>query len=237
MSDKEFEIDKQLHAVSGYGKCTFLLCAAVGLIVLYPVGSNSTLGEVIYIATSAIVYIAGVYLIGMTSRSVYFIAGVALAASILELVSIRQKNEMLFVFSIVFSTIFYTVIVKHIMKYILLRGPITADKLHGATAVFITLAFLWTGIYVVIEILQPGAFAFADEKNLGDPWRYYDLLFFSFNTLITLGYGDISAISDYARMMSILQQTAGVFFVAVLIARLAGVNLPRGPSSGGGGRG
>jgi hypothetical protein len=158
------------------------------------------------------------------------IIGVVLSASLLETVSIYSNNQSLFNLGIGFSTLFYLLIIKRILYYIFVRGPITADKLHGAIAVFITLAILWTGIYTLVENLWPGSFEFPTEKKVGDPWRYYDLLFFSFTSLTTVGYGDIVPISHHARVLAILEQLIGVFFVAVLIARLAGVYPPHVPA-------
>ena len=229
MLDDQKLDDDLLGSVAGHGRCTFLLASLIGLIVIYPFGANSRLGEVIFIVMGVIIYVAGIYVIAPKRGQMFFIIGVALAASLFEIVSIYFKSEFLFNLSIIFSTLLYLLIIRHILHYILIRGPITADKLDGATAVFITLAILWAGIYALVENLQPGSFKFPAEQNVGDPWRYYDLLFFSFTSLTTVGYGDIVPVSDQARMLSILEQLVGVFFVAVLIARLAGVYPPHVP--------
>ena len=226
MAPNKESTDVRLRAVSGSGRCTFLLASLIGLILLYPIGADSWLGEIVFIITSAIVYVAGVYVIAPERHTLAVIAGIALVASALEMTSIFLGEEMLFNLSIVFSTALYLLIIRHVLLYIFAHGPITADKIHGATAVFITLGFMWTGFYVLIENLQPGSFSFASERSLGDPWRFYDLLYFSFTTVTTVGYGDIAPVSHYARMLSILEQIVGVFFVAVLIARLAGVYIP-----------
>ena len=224
--DDEGPADQVVGALSGYGRCTFLLVALIGLIILYPLGANSRLGEILFIVMGALVYIAGIYLIARDYKSTVLVVAIALAASALEIASILLGREALFNMSVIFSSLLYLAITRHVLHYILIRGPITADKLHGATAVFITLAFLWTGFFVVVENMEPGSFAFPDDPTIGDPWRYYDLLFFSFTTLTTVGYGDIVPVSDYARMLSITEQIVGLFFVAVLIARLAGAYLP-----------
>ncbi len=228
----EEKVDEDLlSAVAGYGRCTYLLVSLVALIVITPFGVDSKIGEMLLIVMSAIIYVSGIYVISSNRRILFLIIGIAGITVFLRIASLPGESKFLYNLSIVTSTLLYVFITKHILRYILTRGPITADKLHGAMAVFITLGFLWTGIYVLVENLQPGSFIFASEAKLGDPWRYYDLLFFSFTTLTTTGYGDITPTSPFTHMLSVLEQLVGVFLVAVLIARLAGLyqsRIPRG---------
>lgn len=235
--EKNVEINEEkvdedlLSAVAGHGRCTYLLVSLVALIVISPFGADSESGEMLLIVMSALTYVGGIYAISPDRRILYLIIGIACVTVFLEMASLIGKSEFLYNLSIVTSALVYIFVTKHILHYILIRGPITADKLHGAMAIFIILAFLWAEVYVLVENLQPGSFSFATEKNVGDPWRYYDLLFFSFTSLTTTGYGDITPISPFTHMLSVLEQLVGVFLVAVLIARLAGLyqpNMPRG---------
>ena len=220
-------VDQDLvHAIRGGGRCTYLLLSLIALIVITPFGSDSEAGGMLLIVMRTLIYVSGVYFIASRSRILFLVIGIAITTSFLEIASLFSlfgNIEFLYNSSIVSATLLYIYFTKHILNYILIRGPVTADKLHGAMAIFITLAYLWTDIYVLVENLMPGSFSFATEPNLGDPWRYYDLLFFSFATLTTTGYGDITPTSEFTRMLSVLEQIVGVFMVAVLIARLAGI--------------
>ena len=60
-----------------------------------------------------------------------------------------------------------------------------------------------------------------------DPHAFYRLLYFSFTTLTTAGYGDITPVTDQARSFVMIEQFSGVFFVGILIARLAGLYPPQ----------
>jgi hypothetical protein len=72
---------------------------------------------------------------------------------------------------------------------------------------------------------MPGSFAVGGAR-LGEPKEFVHLLYFSFTTLTTTGYGDITPVSDEARSLVIIEEFIGVFFVGVLIARLAGLYPP-----------
>jgi voltage-gated potassium channel Kch len=87
------------------------------------------------------------------------------------------------------------------------------------------LAFLWAFFYALIESFTPGSFALGDA-NLGEPSGFMHILYFSYTTLTTTGYGDITPISDQARSFVIIEEFVGVFFVGILIARLAGLYPP-----------
>jgi hypothetical protein len=108
-----------------------------------------------------------------------------------------------------------------VQRYIMKRGPITADKLHGALAGYIMLAFLWAFIYALVESVRPGSFAPA--VGTAESGAFFHLLYFSFTTLTTTGFGDITPVTDQARSFVMIEEFAGVFFVGVLIARLAGL--------------
>ncbi len=94
------------------------------------------------------------------------------------------------------------------------------DSLCGAVAAYFLIAAAWAVSYRVIEVVAPGSFSFpgGNLEALGG-----QLLYFSLTTITTLGYGDITPVSPFARMWSTLEATAGVLYVALLIARLIGL--------------
>jgi hypothetical protein len=121
--------------------------------------------------------------------------------------------------------LFLAIAIGEVLGYILRRGPITADKLHGALAGYIMLALLWAFIYGLIERLSPGSFG-PNRIDLGKPGAFFQLLYFSLTTLTTTGFGDITPMTNQARSFVMVEEFAGLFFVGVVIARLAGVYPP-----------
>ena len=77
----------------------------------------------------------------------------------------------------------------------------------------------YSNAYVLIELLLPGSFEITREtRNLTE--LHFELLYFSFSTITTTGYGDITALTRPARMLGMLQSVTGVFYLAVLVSRL-----------------
>ena len=93
---------------------------------------------------------------------------------------------------------------------------IDLNLMAGTLAVYMLLGVTWAVCYDLMEEISPASFDLPDEDQYS---RWNQLLFFSFTTLTTLGYGDITPASALARIMSVIEAMTGTLFVAVMIAR------------------
>ena len=98
-------------------------------------------------------------------------------------------------------------------------GRITFHRLQGAVVIYLSLATIFASIFGLIWELNPSAFI-----NLltpaGDPEEVATMLYFSFTTLTTTGYGDITPVDPFARSLANLESVIGQFFLAITVARL-----------------
>jgi hypothetical protein len=83
---------------------------------------------------------------------------------------------------------------------------------------------MWTFIYRLIEILYPASFAIAHSKLLNAENIY---LYFSFVTITTLGYGDITPIGSQAASLAILEAVTGQMYLVVVVAWFVGMHVSR----------
>jgi len=93
---------------------------------------------------------------------------------------------------------------------------VTAQRVQGAVAAYLLLGLAWAAAYAFVAALAPGAFATARPESTHS--RSY--LYFSFVTLTTLGYGDITPVHHAARSLAMLEALTGQLYPAILIARL-----------------
>lgn len=100
-------------------------------------------------------------------------------------------------------------------------GPVTQVRIQGAIAVYLLFGFLWAHVYHILLLRQPGSFAFQG----GEPSTPADWIYFSYVTLTTLGYGDITPVRPVARILSISEALTGQLYLAVLIARLVAMEI------------
>jgi hypothetical protein len=111
---------------------------------------------------------------------------------------------------------FYLYVFFGTIRYLFHDDRVTTDELYAIGAAFTVLAWAFAFIYVAVEIIWPGSI----EPLSHGTGRFFDLLFFSFTNLTSVGLSDIQAVGSHAKSVVILEQVAGVLYVAMVISRL-----------------
>jgi len=78
---------------------------------------------------------------------------------------------------------------------------------------------IWANLYSIIELLHSGSFQLVESFSSPQDLKL-NMIYFSFTTLTTLGYGDITPLSPYARSFANLEALIGQLYPAILLARL-----------------
>jgi hypothetical protein len=211
----------RIMAGSG-GPCTYLLVSLLGLILLFPYLQEGFVGRTSLGILFSLVLLASSFVATQTRRTFAFKLGLALIGVALQWVALWSANRTALGLAALAFTASLVVAIGGVLRYVLKHGPITADKLHGALSGYIMLAMLFALIYAVIELTHVGSFG-PQRLDFAHPGDFFELIFFSLTTLTTTGYGDIVPITNQARSVVMIEEFAGVFYVGVLIARLAGL--------------
>jgi len=150
----------------------------------------------------------------------YFRVGMVLAAIgvIFNIVAVGQSSSLFQVASLLSLFAFLLVSVSYTMKQVIFGTELNTNRLVGAVCVYLLLGVLWALAYAFLELLAPGSFN-GIEPATTTSW-HNNWFYFSFVTLTTLGYGDITPVSSAARSLAYLQAIAGQFYIAVLVAGL-----------------
>jgi hypothetical protein len=111
-------------------------------------------------------------------------------------------------------------VVWHLLRFILRAPSVDVDVLCASVSVYLMLGLIWTIAYWLVDEIVPGAFAFNTTAGAKESMRGFNAFYFSFITLSTVGYGDITPVSRVARMLAAMEAMTGLLYVAVLIARL-----------------
>lgn len=101
---------------------------------------------------------------------------------------------------------------------------VTSTTLWEAVSVYILIGLTWASVYAIVEMVDPGSFE--DTSLPGAAMTFPTLIYYSFVTLATLGYGDIVPMTQEARGLVIMEVLTGVLYMAMLISRLVGTWRP-----------
>src|SRR5436190_17133689 len=111
-------------------------------------------------------------------------------------------------------------VVGNLLRFVLRAPSVNTEVLCASISAYLMLGLLWTMAYWLVDQLTPGG-AFSFNTNAGTrSMNGFNALYFSFVTLSTVGYGDITPLSRIARWLAALEAMTGLLYMTVLIARL-----------------
>jgi len=121
-------------------------------------------------------------------------------------------------------------VVGHLLRFVLRAPVVTTEVLCASISAYLMLGLMWTMAYWLVDQLTPGG-AFSFNTNAGTrSINGFNGFYFSFITLSTVGYGDITPVSKVARMLAAMEAMTGLLYVAILIARLVSLYSAPGPA-------
>jgi hypothetical protein len=122
-------------------------------------------------------------------------------------------------------------VVVNLLRFVWRAPSVNVEVLCASISAYLMLGLMWTMAYWLVDRLTPGAFAF--NTNAGrQSMNGFNAFYFSFVTLSTVGYGDITPVSKVARMLAAMEAMTGLLYVAVLIARLVALySIPKSDDS------
>jgi|SRR5262245_42376142 len=199
------------------------LGALVVLLVTLPFLDEVKYGDLVEAVLITLVLLSAVMAVGGRHRTL-------IAASVLVIPAVVAKwidhfrpglipKELMFVTAIVFVAF----IIVHLLSFIL-RGPgVNAEVLCAAAAIYLMIAILWAFAYMLVARLVPNSFDFTAKGDAYRSMARFEALYFSLGALTTVNYGDIIPVSNAARMLAMTEAATGVFYLALLVARLVGL--------------
>jgi len=133
---------------------------------------------------------------------------------ILDGMSMFFPNRYFMIAAISFGTTLYFYIVVLLVNNLLSYRVVTADLIFCAISTYFLIGVMWSGIYMILEGVYPGSFTGLSETS--------DLVYFSFVTLTTVGFGEITPQSIISKRLVIFEAAAGCIYLAVIIAMIVG---------------
>jgi hypothetical protein len=127
----------------------------------------------------------------------------------------------------IFLILFYFFTAGVILSFVLRSQQVNDEVLYGSVSIYLLIGGAWGAIYSLLEAVQPGSFVIDPAHNIDGIVDVFDLLYYSYTTLTTLGYGDIIPVSSNARYLAVVEAIMGVMYLAIIISRLVGLFIAR----------
>jgi len=200
-----------------------LVFLALVIFVLFPLSSRVVLGGVAVQLFFSFILISGTALVGKSRAIVWLAAAIAVGTAVTGWLRLFVPGTPLTVISVSLWIGFFAMLAGVILTRVFGEEKITVHHIQGAVAVYLLIGLIWTGCYRVVVEFDPGAFnmpSVADEGRLMSR-----LLYYSFVTLTTVGYGDVTPVNPAARSLAMLEALLGQLFPAILIARLVSLEV------------
>jgi len=132
----------------------------------------------------------------------------------------RPDETLIYVVTRVSGLLFIGFVVVELLRFIIYAPQVDAEVLCAAVAGFLLSGLAWSLAYNLLDRLDPNSFVFTLSGKNGFSMNGFTSLYFSFITLSTLGYGDIVPTAQVARMLAMVEAMFGMFYMALLVARL-----------------
>jgi hypothetical protein len=198
-----------------------LFAAQLGGVLLYPAMEGSEGGNALF-------SLFGIAILGLVVLSVRSSPGVTWVAivlgtpaTVLLLIQAITRDDALLPYSSAFEAILYFYAAATLIAYVLEDHVVTRDELFAVGATFTLVAWAFAYSFVVYQAIEPNSFTAAVDPNGTRTW--VELLFLSFTTLSSTGLSDVLPIKPFARSLVMIEQLAGVAYIAMVVSRLVGL--------------
>jgi len=200
-----------------------LFATQLAAVLVYPFIEGSGAGRAVF----SVLGIAILGLVVLAVRSTPALLWVAILlgipATVLLLIQAVTGSDALFPYSSALEAALYFYAAGALITYMLADHDVTRDELWAIGATFTLVAWAFAYTYVVIQEAAPGSFIAAVDPQAARSWM--ELLFLSFTTLSSTGLSDVVPIEPFARSVVMIEQLAGLGYVAMIVSRLVGLTV------------
>jgi hypothetical protein len=199
-----------------HGPYPLLILLFITIFIVSPLLSARLIDPIVFQTVFWLIIAAGAF--NFDSRQPLRL--IALAVSIISIASQwivpiilgRTIVEVELVVSIGMLSVFLLLMIKRF----LVANRAWEHRIAGAVAVYLLLGLMWARVYEFVALLSPRAFNVPAGESLDSS----SMVYFSFVTLATLGYGDFSPVNIVARYLAVLEAIAGQLYLVITISRL-----------------
>lgn len=203
----------------------FLLAAQLLSLLIYPVMDDTSGGRMLFGAVALVVVPLAVWVVNRSPAVRWVAWMLAIPALLLTTTGVLLDRPGLLQMSAVLEAALYFYAAGGLIVYMMNDHEVSADELFAAGATFTLLAWGFAYAYFVCQAWYPDSFVGIEEPER--PRRWLELLSLSFSNLSATGLSDILPVGSPARVLVMLEQFAGIGYIAIVVSRLIGLTIVR----------
>jgi len=199
-----------------------LLCLILGLLVLVPILNRFVAARVFLDIFLTAIAISMAYTI--SNKKGYVAAGVLLAIVMLASLWLQYfyQNKGILAIGMIAGALFIGVVIASILVFLFKSKDVNREVIYTAILLYLLAALLWAFVFTFLELIDPTSF----NIDLSQPQSYLLVFqYYSFVTITTLGYGDITPVTEVAKAFSVLEAVVGQLYLVVAVAWLVGMHV------------
>ena len=202
-----------------------LLGAQLAALLVYPFLADEGVGRAIFSALG--ILFLGLVLLSVraTAAITWIVVLLGAPATVLLIIQAGTGSDTLLPYSSALEAVLYFYAAGALIAYMLADHEVTKDELFAVGATFTLVAWGFAYVYTVVQAADPGSFIAAVDPEQQRSWM--ELLFLSFTTLTSTGLSDVVPVEPFARSTVMIEQLAGLGYVAMIVSRLVGLTIRR----------
>ncbi|HEX6150530.1 potassium channel family protein [Nocardioides sp.] len=196
-----------------------LLTGQLLAVLLYPFTGSSIPGRAALGAMSTVLVLVALYAVRRTPALAWValvLGAPAVLFNVLEVV--WPESDVVLLGSALLHAPFYFYVSYGMIRYLFHDKKVTRDELFATGAAFTVVAWGFAYLHLAVQVLWPDSYGPVDRS-------FFELLYLSFTTLTSVGLSDIVPVTPHARSIVIVEQVAGVMYVALVVARMVGLTV------------
>jgi Ion channel len=232
------QLQEEIHCRLAPRRHTVLLVALVSAFLVRPLIGDSGAGPIMFSTAMLVLLLLALYNIDvdelMGERETLLVQrrGRGVVAWTLAVPAIVERfaiaiapSPLLYLAGSILWLLLFAYITWNELRAVLKQKEITREVISMSISVYLLFGLTFGLFYIVLHDLQPNAFKFGAAGPAPEQQVIPVLIYFSLTTLSTIGFGDITPVTLQARYAAVAEGITGQFYLAILVARLVGMQM------------
>lgn len=197
-------------------RALFLLIIILVHNLIYPLSTGGGIGPIIFYLIFGTMFIFPVFMLSERKAELILITVSGIAVFFAGVLNSYTPGTLALPSLYVWVIVYHLTIAVVLVRYIFVSEHVLLEVVLAATSLYLVIGSVFTPMYGLIELLEPGSFVSSSGAVID--WQL--LLYYSYVTLTTLGYGDITPVKYYAQACASFEAIVGVLYTVILLSRL-----------------